>query len=179
MHNPQHMLRFVLNRLSKGTLRALYHELHPLDESNVLDYWTVKEFVSEIELSTAPDIFGSYPALQIEESDNVPCDAEIKSPNLRKECGESEPYFVEVDENGCPKCGSGRLWVVVDPDGVRGSTSYGLEEDADDLAEDLNIAFGKGLATMASRLRLAEEKLRQFEIEWDGEKYVFTPKENV
>ena len=57
---------------------------------------------------------------------------------------EENPYFVEVDNNGCRECGHGRNWVVVDPDGIRGGTSYGLEEDADDLAEDLNRAFNRG-----------------------------------
>ena len=57
---------------------------------------------------------------------------------------EETPYFVEVDDNGCRTCGQGRNWVVVDPDGIRGSTSYGLQEDAEDLAEDLNRAFNRG-----------------------------------
>ena len=57
---------------------------------------------------------------------------------------EENPYFVEVDNNGCRECGHDRNWVVVDPDGIRGSTSYGLQEDADDLAEDLNRAFNRG-----------------------------------
>lgn len=62
----------------------------------------------------------------------------------RPDLVEENPYFVEVDDNGCSKCGAGRNWVVVDPEGIRGSTSYGLEEDAQDLAEDLNRAFNAG-----------------------------------
>ena len=65
-------------------------------------------------------------------------------PTLKPEREEKEPYFVEVDNNGCTKCGVGRTWVVVGPDGCAGGTSYGLEEDAADLAEDLNIAFFRG-----------------------------------
>jgi hypothetical protein len=30
---------------------------------------------------------------------------------------------------------------------------------------------------LRERLRLAESKLAEFEIEWDGDKYVFSPKE--
>jgi len=62
---------------------------------------------------------------------------------VAQESPEENPYFVEVDDNGCSKCGAGRNWVVVDPDGTRGGTSYGLQEDADDLAEDLNRAFNR------------------------------------
>lgn len=79
-----------------------------------------------------PDALLSEP-LKIEDSDNIPCGGT-----------EEEPYFVEVDNNGCSKCGAGRTWVVVNPDGYAGGTSYGLEEDAQDLAEDLNIAFNRG-----------------------------------
>lgn len=55
-----------------------------------------------------------------------------------------EPYFVEVDENGCSKCGSGRMWRVIGPGDIGLSTSYGLMEDAEDLAEELNIAYANG-----------------------------------
>lgn len=64
---------------------------------------------------------------------------------------EEEPYFVEIDNNGCSKCGAGRTWVVVDPDGYAGGTSYGLEEDAQDLAENLNIAFHRGRTGKSDR----------------------------
>src|SRR5271170_3559645 len=57
---------------------------------------------------------------------------------------EENPYFVEVDNNGCPGCWHGRSWVVVDPDGSNTGTSYGSEEDAGDLAQDLNRAFNRG-----------------------------------
>jgi hypothetical protein len=57
---------------------------------------------------------------------------------------EKDPYYIEVDHNGCACCGSERTWIVVGPDGRGSSTSYGSEDDAADLAEDLNIAFNLG-----------------------------------
>lgn len=56
----------------------------------------------------------------------------------------NEPYFVEVDQNGCEKCGSGRTWSVVGPDGSALGISYGYEEDADEMAEALNESFDAG-----------------------------------
>ncbi len=29
-----------------------------------------------------------------------------------------DPYFVEVDQNGCSKCGFGRNYTIIGPDGV-------------------------------------------------------------
>jgi hypothetical protein len=55
-----------------------------------------------------------------------------------------EPYFVEVDENGCTKCGAGRMWTVIGPDGDQHHTSFADEDDAAKLAEDLNDAYYKG-----------------------------------
>jgi hypothetical protein len=60
------------------------------------------------------------------------------------EVAEENLYFVEVDSNGCSKCGAGRTWIVVAPDGLGGPTSYRQEEDARERAEDLNIAFARG-----------------------------------
>ncbi len=61
---------------------------------------------------------------------------------------EPAPYFIEVDQQGCSKCNAGRSWNVVGPDGVALSTSYMEEEDAQDLADDLNDAFGKGVGAV-------------------------------
>ncbi len=55
-----------------------------------------------------------------------------------------DPYFIEVDHNGCSCCGAERTWIVVGPDGRGSSTSFESEDDASDLAENLNIAFHLG-----------------------------------
>ena len=54
------------------------------------------------------------------------------------------PYFIEVCENGCSKCGADRTWDVIGPDGVALSQSYHDEEDASWLAEQLNDAYFAG-----------------------------------
>lgn len=57
-----------------------------------------------------------------------------------------DPYFVEVDANGCGHCGAGRQWTVVGPDGVAIGQSFEDEEIADDIASYMNQAYwvGKG-----------------------------------
>lgn len=58
-----------------------------------------------------------------------------------------EPYFIEVDSNGCSKCGAGRTWTVCGPDGSWLSTSYEGEEgqeQAEWLADILNQAYWAG-----------------------------------
>lgn len=55
-----------------------------------------------------------------------------------------EPYFVEVDNNGCEKCGAGKTWTVVGPDGVAQGQSFENVEDAEALADALNGAFFAG-----------------------------------
>ena len=59
-----------------------------------------------------------------------------------------DPYFVEVDTNGCDRCSHGKTWCIVGPDGVAGSQSFEDEEAASDLAEAMNEAYyaGKGAA---------------------------------
>lgn len=56
------------------------------------------------------------------------------------------PYSVSVDTNGCGHCGAGRTWMVVGPDGYGGGQSFGDEEDAEALADQLNEAFYQGQA---------------------------------
>jgi hypothetical protein len=56
----------------------------------------------------------------------------------------NEPYFVEVDQNGCERCGHGKTWTVVGPDGVAHSQSFDDVEDAESLADALNGAFFAG-----------------------------------
>lgn len=78
------------------------------------------------------------------------------------EAGE-DPYFTEVDNNGCSHCGSGRTWNVIGPDGVALSTSYEDEDAAIDLADMLNEAFARGassrdkeIASLLAALEVAE-----------------------
>lgn len=74
--------------------------------------------------------------------------ASATKPILPKREGDL-PYFIEVDANGCSKCGAGRSWTVCGPDDVWLSTSYEGpegEEQAEWLADILNAAYfaGKG-----------------------------------
>jgi hypothetical protein len=70
----------------------------------------------------------------------------------------SEPYFIEVDNNGCSKCSHGRNWCVVGPDGAAGGTSYGDEEDAAAIAEILNDAFSRGAHDPTEKLDLLKSQ---------------------
>jgi hypothetical protein len=58
-----------------------------------------------------------------------------------------EAYKVEFENEGCTTCGRGKLWVTVGPDGVRGSTSYGDETEAEHEADILNAAYNAGRAS--------------------------------
>jgi hypothetical protein len=54
-------------------------------------------------------------------------------------------YTVEIENGGCGQCGAGRYWVIVGPDGVASATSYcGNQEEVEELAEGLNIAYEAG-----------------------------------
>ena len=53
----------------------------------------------------------------------------------------SEPYFLEVDDNGCCKCGAGRTWTIVRPDGVAMGRSWSDDEEASYICELLNDAY--------------------------------------
>jgi hypothetical protein len=57
-----------------------------------------------------------------------------------------EAYRVEIERSGCVTCDAGKMYRVVGPDDVAMSTIYEREEDAIDLADDLNIAYAAGLA---------------------------------
>jgi predicted DNA-binding WGR domain protein len=61
-----------------------------------------------------------------------------------------EPYFIEVESNGCSHCAAGRTWGVVGPDGVMGGRSFADEDDASELAEALNEAYWAGRAALAA-----------------------------
>lgn len=62
-----------------------------------------------------------------------------------------EPYFIEVDNNGCT-CGNGRTWTIVGPDGVATGQSWGDVEEAEYICELLNDAYqcGRGSNTRIS-----------------------------
>ena len=61
---------------------------------------------------------------------------------------EKQPYFVEVNNNGCSKCGHDRTWDVIDPDGFALDRSWEDEEEADWIAEILNEAYKMGERSM-------------------------------
>lgn len=63
---------------------------------------------------------------------------------------DEEPYFVEVDNNGCPHCRAGRNYTVIGPDGLGCGTSYDDEEDAMHMAEELNAAYFTGRASVGA-----------------------------
>ena len=56
-----------------------------------------------------------------------------------------DPYFIEVDTNGCAHCGARRTWTIVGPDDVAIGRSFEDEESASDLAEDMNRAYWQGV----------------------------------
>jgi hypothetical protein len=71
----------------------------------------------------------------------------------------NEPYFIEVDTNGCSKCGHDRTWTVIGPDGTAHHTSYSDIEDAESLAEALNAAFYAGLNEKQREMRRARKAI--------------------
>ena len=63
-----------------------------------------------------------------------------------------DPYFLEVETNGCKQCSHGRTWMIIGPDGDGLGTSYEDYGDAEELCEILNTAYWAGYDT-----RKAEE----------------------
>lgn len=57
---------------------------------------------------------------------------------------ERRPYVVEVDAEGCQRCGHGRTWTVVNFEDVAIGRSFGDKYDAEDLAHDMNVAYIAG-----------------------------------
>ena len=70
---------------------------------------------------------------------------------MKKDEKQEEPYFVEVDENGCSHCGAGRTYTVIGPDGVAFGQSWESEDDASGMAEILNEAFYRGINKLTMR----------------------------
>jgi hypothetical protein len=64
---------------------------------------------------------------------------------------EKKPYVLEIDNEGCTKCGEGRTWTIVDLDGFSIGQSWGgceAEVDAEEMAGLLNSVYEKGQASM-------------------------------
>lgn len=63
-----------------------------------------------------------------------------------KEAEPSGPYRVEVDPHnpGCPHCGAGKCWWIVDADGVGSGKSWGSEDDCQEDCDTLNMAYQAG-----------------------------------
>ena len=53
-------------------------------------------------------------------------------------------YTVEIDQQGCSRCGSEAGYTVVGPDGVEESPIYNDRRDAEEIAEMLNLAYEQG-----------------------------------
>lgn len=64
-----------------------------------------------------------------------------------------QPYFIEVDTNGCDKCGHDRTWCIVgpDPDEQATSASYGDEDEAQHICDALNDAYYRGFTACIER----------------------------
>lgn len=58
-----------------------------------------------------------------------------------------DPYFVEVEANGCLVCGAAQTWAVIGPDGAASSVAWTDKEDADHFAECMNDAFYRGASS--------------------------------
>lgn len=55
-----------------------------------------------------------------------------------------KPYRVEVEHGGCETCGDGKQWCVVGPDDVALGITFGVKEDAEELADMLSDAYVMG-----------------------------------
>jgi hypothetical protein len=53
-------------------------------------------------------------------------------------------YRVEAESTPCAHCGNGGTWNVVGPDDMALGIIFTVQEDADDVAEQMNIAFDAG-----------------------------------
>jgi hypothetical protein len=61
-----------------------------------------------------------------------------------KPTGEDLPYFVEVDKNGCSKCGHGREYTIIGPEDCALSVSWEDKEESARICEWLNEAYYHG-----------------------------------
>ena len=72
---------------------------------------------------------------------------------------DTKHYQVEVEKNGCERCGEGKMWVIV-ANGIAGCTSYGNEDEAVELCDELNDAFDEGRVFMSEALKDANDMCR-------------------
>lgn len=63
---------------------------------------------------------------------------------------EDDPYFVEVDQNGCAHCSAGRTYGIIGPGGVALGQTWDDEEPAQELAGHLNAAFDAGRQSVSA-----------------------------
>ena len=65
----------------------------------------------------------------------------------------AKPYRVEVEREGCERCGDGRQWEVYDHEDVgQGGITFGTREEAEHLAEMLNDAYQHGRKSALLRM---------------------------
>jgi hypothetical protein len=62
-----------------------------------------------------------------------------------------DPYFVQVSENGCRHCGSGRMWTIITPNGAEYGQAWHADDgecptDAEETCANLNAAYWHGHA---------------------------------
>jgi hypothetical protein len=72
------------------------------------------------------------------------------------------PYFIEIEKAPCDKCGGGKTWNVIGPNGQALSTSWSDEEHAQDVADECNSAFdlGRNSSGRFTQARLADEAVQ-------------------
>ncbi|HZV46892.1 MAG TPA: hypothetical protein VFG06_06070 [Thermodesulfovibrionales bacterium] len=68
------------------------------------------------------------------------------------------PYRIEIDNEGCTHCGHNKTWAVIQPDGILLGTTYGIEEDAQDMADELNDAYEAGTGDLLNTIQLTYRK---------------------
>lgn len=54
-------------------------------------------------------------------------------------------YKIKEEDGGCQCCGHGNLWMVVNSEDLAISTFYENEDDAQEMCDELNDAFERGL----------------------------------
>lgn len=60
---------------------------------------------------------------------------------------DNDPYFVELDHSGCPKCSHDKTWTIIGPDSYGIGQSFTAASDAAELCELLNVAYEHGSAS--------------------------------
>ena len=56
----------------------------------------------------------------------------------------NEPFVVEVEKEGCERCGHGAQWTVVGPGEIAISQSFDDKELAEEIAEYMNQGYRAG-----------------------------------